>query len=105
VQHFPRFWSAFLLLTGALILSGCSTIIPAESWAGMTIDKDGQYAYVTNKESVFKVALSDTAGQNSTTAHFVVWRSVLPSNVDSYTPPVFSPDGSTLYVGAFDKKE
>jgi outer membrane protein assembly factor BamB len=102
--HLPRFWSAFLLLGAVLVLSSCSSVVPAEGWAGMTVDKDGRFAYVTNKEAVFKIDLQNVPSGMSTVQRYMVWKTALPSNTHTYTLPAFSADGSTLYVGAFDKK-
>jgi outer membrane protein assembly factor BamB len=83
-----------LLLTLAVVTSGCAAGLTAGSWPGMTVDADN--AYLAGGPYVYAVNLQ-TGAQ--------VWR--YPSSASTanpfYATPALTPDGQVI-VGGFDKK-
>ena len=84
-----------LLIITAVLLGGCASGLTAGGWPGMTVDANN--AYLAGGPYVYAVNLQ-TGAQT--------WR--FPDKPSAANPffatPVFTPDGSQLIVGGFDKK-
>lgn len=90
-----RFLSIAVLLLASLALSACGSRFGASSWPGITVDPQGETAYLAYNQHVYALNVAD--GQEQ-------WRFPVEANtrITFYAAPQLTEDGQLLLAG-YDK--
>jgi hypothetical protein len=110
VKRHPRrraFSLLMLVLAGTLLLSGCTSVVLPESWAGLTIDAeladgrytDARYLYVTYRNTVFRVD-TQKSPEGRPNERLVDWAAAFPNNGQGFAAPTLGQIGDKPVVYA-----